>query len=285
MTTPDPRPAGRLEGWVLAMLYVLASGAWMFFLLFLSTIALAVVIGPFDDSTAARMDEAIWNPWLLGPFTFLQMVGFGVLVAVFVRIGRRSWDRAAPWVIRGWRPLVAAAAAGLAIGGPTSMFAEQLDGLSWLSNDSLQGVGQALTQGDLLPRLMLMAAVTILAPIVEELMFRGLLWDALSDHLPPAGVFALTSVAFAAYHFDPLHSLAVFPVGLLLGWLRWRTGGIVAPMLAHFANNAVALGSLLVLGPEAEASVAWAIGGTLVVLAALGALVLLGPPEDPAASP
>ena len=51
---------------------------------------------------------------------------------------------------------------------------------------------------------------------------------------------ALTSVLFACAHVDLLHAIAVFPLGVLFGILRKRTGSIWPAMIAHAANNTMA---------------------------------------------
>ena len=83
-------------------------------------------------------------------------------------------------------------------------------------------------------------AVCVIAPITEELLFRGALWWLLEKFLSPNVVLVITSILFALAHVDTLHIIAVFPLGLLFGYLRKRTGTIWAPMLAHAANNILA---------------------------------------------
>jgi membrane protease YdiL (CAAX protease family) len=93
----------------------------------------------------------------------------------------------------------------------------------------------------LLPKVALIAWAAILAPIVEEMYFRGRLLDALSVRIGPGWAGTISSLAFAAIHgikeFIPAY--VVFAFALL--WLRRRTGGLAAPILAHMINNAFAL--------------------------------------------
>jgi membrane protease YdiL (CAAX protease family) len=94
---------------------------------------------------------------------------------------------------------------------------------------------------DLLPGPALYAWAAVLAPVVEELYFRGRLLDAFGASLGPAWAGVITSVAFAAIHGIPafLPVYLVFAAVLLV--LRRRTGGLVAPIVAHMINNAFAL--------------------------------------------
>ena len=49
------------------------------------------------------------------------------------------------------------------------------------------------------------------------------------------------AVAFAAYHMDPLQSLAVLPLSLWLTWLVWRSGSLWPAMLGHALHNGLVL--------------------------------------------
>lgn len=76
------------------------------------------------------------------------------------------------------------------------------------------------------------------APVVEELAFRGLVFAGLRKHgFSPLITIALSALIFALFHFEPARILVVGGVGLVLGFLRWRTGSLGAGMVAHCVNN------------------------------------------------
>jgi hypothetical protein len=90
----------------------------------------------------------------------------------------------------------------------------------------------------------------ICAPFVEETVFRGFLWRGWAQsRLGATGTWGLTSLVFAAFHIrkaialDPINGgiLLVVDVllGLLLGWLRLRSGTTTTPIIAHVAYNLV----------------------------------------------
>ena len=62
---------------------------------------------------------------------------------------------------------------------------------------------------------------------------------------PAAGArmaaFIVSSLAFAAAHFEPAHVVLVLPLGLLFGWLRRRTDSLLPSLVAHIVNNGFAL--------------------------------------------
>ena len=87
-------------------------------------------------------------------------------------------------------------------------------------------------------------AVVIVAPITEEIAFRGFLFRGLSaSWLGVAGTTVLTtSAAWAAMHvqYDWSRSAQIFLIGLLLGWLRWASGSTLLTILLHVLANLAA---------------------------------------------
>jgi len=124
-----------------------------------------------------------------------------------------------------------------------------------------QGVKQVMEfvrePGALAPSLIVFA---VLAPLVEELIFRGLLygwivglWTWAAGHEPslPARwativAWIVSSLAFAVAHYEPAHIILVLPLGLMFGWLRRRTDSLLPSFIAHVVNNGFAvLGAML----------------------------------------
>ena len=86
-------------------------------------------------------------------------------------------------------------------------------------------------------------AVVIVAPITEEVAFRGFLFRGLSESwLGVAGTLVVTSAMWAAMHvqYDSFTLGQIFVIGLLLGWLRWATGSTLLTIILHVIANAVA---------------------------------------------
>jgi len=97
----------------------------------------------------------------------------------------------------------------------------------------------------------LVFAVVIMAPLLEEVLFRGLLLQALRRRMPfwPAAlvVTALFSALHALQFQDYLPALAgIAALGLLLAWLRERSGSLWPPILVHAGFNLLGLLPLLV---------------------------------------
>lgn len=84
--------------------------------------------------------------------------------------------------------------------------------------------------------------LTLVQSGAEEVLIRGWLQGALVRETGAAGGILLASALFAALHLagGPVawHSLAnMVLAGVLFGLLAWRSGGLVAPIAAHFAWN------------------------------------------------
>ena len=88
-------------------------------------------------------------------------------------------------------------------------------------------------------QLILMVALT--PALCEELLFRGYVQSRLTRVFPPVLGILFSSIVFSAFHMDPVHVIAVVPLGLFLGWLTWQSGSLFPAILAHFANNLVSV--------------------------------------------
>jgi membrane protease YdiL (CAAX protease family) len=86
----------------------------------------------------------------------------------------------------------------------------------------------------------------LIYPILEEIVFRGLLQDEIKHHLHcrQIGFFScanlLTSMVFTALHFihhPPLWALAVFIPSLIFGYFKDRTGRLGTPIALHIFYN------------------------------------------------
>ena len=96
-------------------------------------------------------------------------------------------------------------------------------------------------------RLAMVGAAVVVAPVVEEFLFRGYLYGALRRHLGPAAGVVLNAALFAGIHLHvpSLAPLFLFAVCLTLAYER--TGSLLVPMTMHALFNALSV-SLLVLG-------------------------------------
>lgn len=87
-------------------------------------------------------------------------------------------------------------------------------------------------------------AVVLVAPVVEESLFRGLLQGALESRLRRWFAIVLAAVPFALLHGpDPAAFFLLW--SLPVGWVTWRTGSIRPGIVIHAVNNLVGAVGLL----------------------------------------
>jgi len=90
----------------------------------------------------------------------------------------------------------------------------------------------------------LCVSAVAVAPVTEEILFRGFLYGTVRRYVGPLGAICLSAGIFSALHGHPPAFLSLFVVGFLLAYLYERTGSLVAPIVAHAVNN---LHSMLVV--------------------------------------
>ena len=80
----------------------------------------------------------------------------------------------------------------------------------------------------------------IIIPIVEEIGFRGiLLAGLLKSRYRPWLAILITTIVFALYHMSLVKIISTFGIGIILGWLYWRTGSIIPGIIIHIVNNSL----------------------------------------------
>ncbi len=89
----------------------------------------------------------------------------------------------------------------------------------------------------------LILGITILAPLGEELLFRGIIQGELRRVLPEWLAVIIQAVLFALFHMQPVQIIYVLLPALMLGTLYALTRSIWVPILMHIAFNF--LGSVL----------------------------------------
>ena len=82
--------------------------------------------------------------------------------------------------------------------------------------------------------------VVVIAPIFEEILFRGKLYNMLRISASPLTSVILASLLFGAVHLEPIILISGVPWGLLFGFVYLRTRSIIAPIILHMFNNALA---------------------------------------------
>ena len=87
----------------------------------------------------------------------------------------------------------------------------------------------------------LFLAVVIVAPIGEEVVFRGFLQKFLEEYWKDiTRAVLVTSLFFAMIHFNPFWTIQIYILGVLLGFLSWKTKSVIPSIMLHSINNGLA---------------------------------------------
>ena len=194
-----------------------------------------------DSTKVTKNLEAI----TMTPAGLVGMVIPGQIVFLAVALFG-GWLSPQPWrerlrLVRGRLPIwtwVPLALASPAIAHLTSLSLSQLFDAP---SEHLQQMEDLFRRFDARWLPMLFLLVAGLPGIAEELLFRGYVQSRLARAWPPVFAIVLSGLMFGAAHLDPMHSIAVVPLGVWLGLIAYRCDSLWPAMLGHVVNNALAL--------------------------------------------
>ena len=87
--------------------------------------------------------------------------------------------------------------------------------------------------------------IVILAPVLEEILFRGIILKHLLKVVPPFWAILISALLFGLVHFNMWQAIAAVLIGMFMGYVYWRTGSLFTSILLHLVNNL--LGFIMIL--------------------------------------
>ena len=94
----------------------------------------------------------------------------------------------------------------------------------------------------------MMLTSIVLAPVLEEILFRGIVQDSLTEKLGPLRGILIGACVFGIVHIIPQQVINAFFVGIVLGFIYYRSGSLVPVILIHMINNAISYFSWVLSG-------------------------------------
>ena len=95
--------------------------------------------------------------------------------------------------------------------------------------------------------------ISLLAPVLEEVMFRGAIQGYLTRKLGnPWLAMAMAALVFGVYHMNPVQVVYASMFGFILGWMYYRTGSLMSVIVGHVLNNSIATLTMLMFGTATE---------------------------------
>ena len=168
-------------------------------------------------------------------------LGVLIITGVFVREHGLTWHEAFGW--RDWSPRRVVVPALLATAGilPLSWLLAGVSAqvmTSFKTAPVQQATVQALqTSVSISERAVFGLIAIVCAPVIEEILFRGILYPAIKRLGFPQIALWLTAILFALSHANTMTFLPLVLLALLLTWLYERTGNLLTPILTHALFN------------------------------------------------
>ena len=95
-----------------------------------------------------------------------------------------------------------------------------------------------------------LVTVIIAAPIMEEILCRGILLKGLLKNYSPIKAILISAIFFGVIHLNPWQALPAFCAGLFLGWVFYKTQSVIPGMIIHATINTTA--SLFLFLPKQQ---------------------------------
>ncbi|MGL5354251.1 MAG: lysostaphin resistance A-like protein [Clostridium sp.] len=113
--------------------------------------------------------------------------------------------------------------------------------------------------------------VGIVAPFAEELMFRGVIYKTLSKSMSITSVIVLQGVLFGVYHMNLVQGLYATFLGILFGYVTYKTKSLWPAIIMHMVNNIVSTIAPSIVGENLDSTFA------VIILLIIGfAITLVG---------
>lgn len=84
-------------------------------------------------------------------------------------------------------------------------------------------------------------SITLVAPVLEECLFRGAIEGHLLKKMKPWAAILISALLFGIVHMNPAQVAYASLIGIVLGWLYWRSGSVLPSIVAHVLNNTIAV--------------------------------------------
>lgn len=112
----------------------------------------------------------------------------------------------------------------------------------------------------------LLTVTSVLAPLLEETVFRGFLLTSLTKYMPTYAAVLVSSACFGAAHLSVRDLPQLTTLGVVLGFTYVRSRNLLTPMLIHGVWNGAVLSVLFLLmssGVDIQELLGGAVGGVL----------------------
>lgn len=193
--------------------------------------------GTVEPSDMEHLISEGLNSGLLYLFSVLAVLICGIIFAFWYRWEIRGEVKVNIRSILSFRWIVILLALGLAI---QLFFTGAMSLLQPLLTDIFSSYAKQMEYLFSGHEIVVILMVIFIAPISEELIFRGVILHMAGRTLPFVLANLLQALLFGVYHWNLVQGVYAFFIGLILGFIYRRFGHIFVPMLLHMIINSSA---------------------------------------------
>lgn len=228
-----------------ASVFLLACLLFMFFVVQLVSVALAL---PFAPASIANANVSMVGKYLLAAdngTTLAVSVVFNTILLLglcWLIVNAKGGDVAGFLSLR----LPALRWVGVFVSALVAFVLISEAVSVWLGVDALEFMRPLYDSAE--PKWLLILAVTVLAPVYEEVLFRGVMWSLVAQQFAkPIHAFwaasLVSSVLFAVVHlqYDAYGMVTIFVLALLFSLARVMSASLWLPILLHVFNNSLSM--------------------------------------------
>ena len=164
-----------------------------------------------------------------------------------------------------------------------------LGALCWLFNSSLltlisnaglleeqfinmENILSPLTAGSIVVSII---TIGIIAPIAEEFLFRGVVFNTLRKRFSPAWTIGLQGVFFGIYHMNLIQGTYATLLGVIFGYVTYKTRSIWPAIIMHIVNNSMSFILNAILVDYVPSTTTYIIQGIIAAVGIIGVLFLI----------
>ena len=94
--------------------------------------------------------------------------------------------------------------------------------------------------------------VGITGPILEEVLFRGIILDGFLNRYKPGKAIFWSAMLFGLFHMNPWQFIPAFLIGLLLGYIYLKTRSLIPVIFIHIINNSFSYLTVYIFGEDVQ---------------------------------
>ncbi len=185
-------------------------------------------------------NRQIYNSMLVDSALYIQMASAVISFFIYwfiLKIRKKNFFEECSFNSTKPANLFLSVVLGLSLLLPISTLVSLLS-IDKLSTDSQDRINTIVNGNNIFITLL---AIGLVAPIIEEIIFRGLIFGELKRKIPIPAAIVIQALLFGMYHGNYTQAIYASVLGIVLGYVCYKTGSIVSSILVHISFNTLSI--------------------------------------------